>query len=277
MLARHATSPASLGGISTDELRGRYLVESLFAAGELRTAYTFEDRLVIGGVVPLADALELLPDGPVHAATFLSGRELGVLHVGGAPGIVSVDGTRHELGRLDSLYVGRGERAVAFASVDPAEPARFYLASAVAHRTCPDVLVPRSQIVPVEIGTGAGSSLRRLNKAIHPDHVETANLLMGFTELLEGSVWNTMPPHLHDRRTEIYFYFDLPETERVFHLMGEPTETRHLVVANEQAVISPPWSIHAAAGTCAYTFCWAMAGENNTYTDLDQVPLGGVR
>lgn len=277
MQVRHATNPDTLRGISTDELRGRYLVESIVLAGELRTVYTHEDRLVVGGAVPLAEPLELPPGGPVNAAAFLSGRELGVLHVGGGPGVVTVDGTRHELSRLDTLYVGRGERAISFASADPAEPARFYFASAVAHRACPDRRVARSEIVPVELGSSAGSSRRRLNKAIHPDHVETANLLMGFTELLEGSVWNTMPPHLHDRRTEVYFYFDLPETARVFHFMGEPDETRHLVVANEQAVVSPAWSIHAGAGTCAYTFCWAMAGENNTYTDLDAVDTMALR
>jgi 4-deoxy-L-threo-5-hexosulose-uronate ketol-isomerase len=273
MEIRHATSPDALLAATTAQLRQRHLVESMFVEGEIRTVYSHEDRLVLGGTVPLAALLALRPDGPVNSPTFLSHRELGVLHIGGGAGAVIVDGTRYALDPLDMLYVGRGERNVEFASLDAAHPARFYFASAVAHRACPDRLVTRSEVVPVEIGTTAGASRRRLYRVVHPDHVETANLLMGYTELLEGQVWNTMPPHLHDRRTEAYFYFDLPANERVLHLMGQPGETRHLVVANEQAVISPPWSIHAGAGTCGYTFCWAMAGENNTYTDLDQVAL----
>jgi len=276
MEIRHATSPDSLLTATTAQLRQRYLVEAILVEGELRTVYSHEDRLVLGGAVPLRAPLALRPDGPVNSPTFLTHRELGVLHTGGGAGAVIVDGQRFALEPLDMLYVGRGERMVDFVSSDADHPARFYFASAVAHRACADGLVARSEVVPIEIGTTVGASKRKLYKVIHPDHLETANLLMGYTELLDGQIWNTMPPHLHDRRTEAYFYFGLPVNDRVLHLMGQPGETRHLLVSNEQAVISPPWSIHAGAGTCAYAFCWAMAGENNTYTDLDQVPLAAL-
>jgi 4-deoxy-L-threo-5-hexosulose-uronate ketol-isomerase len=277
MQIRHATSPDWIRAVTTEELRGRFLVEGLFAADEVRMAYSHEDRLVIGGALPVTWPVTLDPAGPVNRTSFLTGRELGILHVGGGPGIVIVDGARHELGPLDMLYVGLGERTVEFASASAQAPARFYFVSATAHRSCPDVFVRSADVVPVEIGSAEGSSRRRLNKVIHPDHVETSNLLMGFTQMVPGDTWNTMPPHLHDRRTEIYFYFDLPVGERVFHFMGEPGETRHLVVENEQAVISPSWSIHAGVGTCAYTFCWAMAGENCDYGDLDPLKITGLR
>ncbi len=273
---REATNRESVRGATTDELRRRYLVDDLFQADQIRLVYAHEDRLVIGGVLPVARGLILEPEGPINQASFLSGRELAILHVGGGRGVVRIDGSRHELGPRDMLYVGRGQRTVEFGSVSDA-PTRYYLASAPAHRDCPDKLVSAGDVVPVDIGTAEGSSRRRLFKVVHPDHVESCNLLMGYTELWAGDTWNTMPPHLHDRRTEIYFYFDLPASERVFHFMGEPSETRHLVVENEQAVISPSWSIHAGVGTNAYTFCWAMAGENNVYSDLDPLKTTDLR
>ena len=271
MQVRHATNPETVRGATTDQLRQRYLVEAILVADELRTVYAHEDRLVIGGAVPVTRPLVLQPDGPVNSTAFLSRRELGILHNGGGTAVVAAGGVSHTLRERDMLYLGAGERTVEFASESPADPARLYFASALAPRRCPDRMVPRDEVVPIEIGTTAGASLRRLYRVIHPDHVETATLLMGYTELTPGNTWNTMPTHRHDRRTEVYFYFGLPENERVFHFMGEPGETRHLVVANEQAVISPPWSIHSGAGTSAYAFCWAMAGENNSYTDMDSV------
>jgi len=277
METRYARSPESLVGATTQELRSRYLATRLLEPGQLRTVYSFEDRIVVGGAVPLHESLPLVPEGPICSPEFLSRREVGVLHIGGGRGVVRAGEAIYELGPLDMLYLGAGERKVSFESPDAADPARFYLASAMAHRTCPDRLVARDQVVPVVLGSEAGSSRRRLYKVIHPDHVETASLLMGYTELETGSIWNTMPPHLHDRRTEVYFYFGLPERERVVHLLGEPEETRHLFVSNEEAVISPPWSIHAGAGTCAYTFCWAMTGENADYGDLDQVATTELR
>ena len=273
---REATNRESLRGATTDDLRRRYLVQALFEPDRICLVYTHEDRLVFGGALPVARNLTLEPEGPINRTSFLSGREMAILHVGGGGGVVRVDGGSHELGPHDMLYIGRGERRVEFTSVSDV-PARYYLASAPAHRDCPDKLVQAGDVVPVDIGTAEGSSRRRLYKVVHPDHVESCNLLMGYTELLAGDTWNTMPPHLHDRRTEIYFYFDLPASQRVFHFMGEPGETRHLVVENEQAVISPSWSIHAGVGTNAYTFCWAMAGENNDYGDLDPVKTTDLR
>ena len=277
MDVRHATSPDSLMGATTDDLRRRYLVESLLVPDQIRTVYAFDDRLVIGGAAPATRSLTLRPGGPVNSPSFLSARELGILHVAGGTAVVTVDGAPFELAQRDMLYLGRGERTVEFASAMADEPARLYLVSAVAHRACPDRKITRSEVVPTDLGSTEGSSRRRLFRVIHPDHVETANLLMGYTELVPGDTWNTMPPHLHDRRAEVYFYFDLPADQRVFHIMGEPGETRHLVVANEQVVISPPWSIHAGVGTSAYTFCWAVAGENNTYTDFDPVAITHLR
>ncbi|MCL4369004.1 MAG: 5-dehydro-4-deoxy-D-glucuronate isomerase [Actinobacteria bacterium] len=277
MQVRHALSPDALRGATTEELRRRYLVDSILAANDIRMVYVHDDRLVVGGVVPVAKPLTLRPDGPVNSPSFLSRRELGVLHTGGGTAVITVDGVVHALDERDMLYVGQGERTVEFASERPDDPARLYFASAPASRRCADRKIPRDAVVPIEIGTADGSSCRRLYRVVHPDHVETANLLMGYTELDPGNTWNTMPTHRHDRRTEIYFYFGLPAGERVFHFMGEPDETRHLVVAGEQAVISPPWSIHAGAGTSAYVFCWAMAGENNTYSDVDSVATTDLR
>ncbi len=277
MQVRHATDPEAVREATTDQLRRRYLVEALLVPDGLRAVYAHEDRLVIGGAVPTTRPLVLQPDGPVNSTSFLSRRELGILHTGGGTAVVAVDGVSYALRERDMLYLGAGERTVQFASDSPDDPARLYFASALAPHRCPDRRILRDDVAPVEIGSTAGASLRRLYRVIHPDHVETASLLMGYTELTPGSTWNTMPTHRHDRRTEVYFYFGLPENERVFHFMGEPGETRHLVVANEQAVISPPWSIHAGVGTSAYAFCWAMAGENNAYTDMDSVATTDLR
>jgi 4-deoxy-L-threo-5-hexosulose-uronate ketol-isomerase len=277
MELRHASSPDGLADGTTDDLRRRYLLESLLVANEIRAAYLYQDRLVVGGAVPIAEPLPLTPDGPIRSPSFLTGRELGILHVGGGRGVIRVADEVHQLDCLDMLYLGCGDRTVRFESEDPRRPARFYFVSARAHRTCGDRLVRRDQVQPVELGDDTSASRRHLYRVIHPDHVETASLLMGYTQLVPGSVWNTMPPHLHDRRTEVYFYFDLPDGERVFHFMGQPRATRHLVVANEQAVLSPPWSIHSGVGTAAYAFCWAMAGENTSYTDLDVVPTADLR
>ena len=276
MIVKPATSPDSLPGATPHELRKRYLIESLLTPGELQTAYAFEDRLVVGGAVPTTKSLALEPGGPVNATSFLSRREIGILHAGGGPAVVKADGIPYDLTVRDMLYLGSGEREVEFASTQPDDPARLYFASAVAHRSCPDRKIARDEVEPIGLGSAEGSSRRHLYRVIDPARVETASLLMGYTELVAGDTWNTMPPHLHDRRAEIYFYFDLPDDQRVFHLMGAPDQTRHIVVANEQAVISPPWSIHAGVGTCAYTFCWAVAGENTAYGDLDPVAVADL-
>lgn len=272
MEVRQATSAESLVGASTDELRRRYLVASLFQRDRVRLVYSHEDRLIVGGAVPATQPLRLEPGGPVRALHFLENREAGILHVGGGPGLVTVAGDRHELAPRDILYVGRGARTLEFESGSEAEPARFYIVSAVAHRAFPDARIREVDVAPAELGSADNASRRDLRKYVHPDHCESAALVMGVTTLQPGSVWNTMPAHVHDRRTEIYLYFGLPEGDRVVHLMGTPEETRSLVVASEEAVISPAWSIHAGVGTAPYRFCWAMAGENTDYTDIDPVP-----
>jgi len=274
---RHAVSPDSIRGASTDDLRARHLVEDLFVAGELNLVYSVEDRLVIGGAVPTSEPLALLPAGPVNTPHFLARREVAVLHVGGGPAAVTVDGERHELDVRDCLFAGQGSVSVELSSASPAAPARLYLVSAVAHRACPTRRVTMAELEPTVLGAAETSNRRRIYRYVNPDAVESSALLMGVTMLEPGDTWNTMPPHTHDRRAEIYLYFDLPAAARVFHFMGEPAETRHLVVANEQAVISPCWSIHAGSGTAAYSFCWAMAGENMVYNDMEQVAMAALR
>lgn len=264
-------------GASTDDLRGRHLVEGLFTPGDLNLVYSFEDRLVIGGAVPTTEPILLEPVGPVNTERFLSRREAAVLNVGGGTGIVTVDGERFELEPRDCVFAGQGSESVELASASADDPARLYLASAVAHRRCPTRKVTMADLEPTVLGAAETSNRRRLFRYVNADAVESSALMLGVTVLETGDTWNTMPPHTHDRRSEIYLYFELPETARVVHLMGEPAQTRHLVVANEQAVISPSWSIHAGSGTTAYAFCWAMAGENMVYNDMDQVAMGDLR
>jgi 4-deoxy-L-threo-5-hexosulose-uronate ketol-isomerase len=264
-------------GASTEDLRARHLVEGLFADGQLNLVYSFEDRMVIGGAVPVTEPLALRPVGPVNTEHFLSRREVAILHVGGGPGVVTVDGERYELDVRDCLFAGQGSVSVELASASAGRPARLYLVSTVAHRACPTRRVTMADLEPTVLGAAETSNRRRLYRYVNADAVESSSLLLGVTVLDTGDTWNTMPPHTHDRRSEIYLYFDLPETARVVHLMGEPAETRHLVVANEQAVISPCWSIHAGSGTTAYAFCWAMAGENMVYNDMDQVGMAELR
>jgi 4-deoxy-L-threo-5-hexosulose-uronate ketol-isomerase len=274
---REATSPETLAGASTEELRRRYLLRSLFEPGRLRLVYSHEDRLIVGGAVPTGQRLRLEPEDPLRARHFLENREAGILHVGGGPGVVTVDGQRYELAPRDILFVGRGAEEVELESASGTDPSRLYVVSAVAHRAFPTVQIREDDVSPVELGSPDRASLRDLRRYVPPDVGQSAALMMGVTTLHPGSVWNTMPAHTHDRRTEVYLYFDLPEDDRVVHLMGAPEETRTLVVANEEAVISPPWSIHSGVGTASYRFCWAMAGENTDYDDMDPVPPSGLR
>lgn len=266
---RQATAPASVETATYAELRERYLSDRLFADGEVRAVYTHEDRMVIAGAVPPASGeLELPVFEPLRAQHFLERRELGIINVG-APGEVLVDGEPLELGTLDGAYVGRGRR-VAFRGAG----ARFYLVSAAAHAEHPVAVFRRSEVEPVELGDQSGANVRSLYRYIWgPGGHPSCQLQMGVTVIADGSVWNTMPPHLHDRRTEVYLYTQLPEDGRVLHVMGEPGATRHLWVGNDQAVIAPSWSVHSGAGTGSYAFIWAMAGENTDYTDLEPVSL----
>ncbi|MCL8024482.1 5-dehydro-4-deoxy-D-glucuronate isomerase [Nocardioides bruguierae] len=265
---RHSTSPAGAETATTADLRRDFLVEDLFVEGQVTATYTHDDRMVIGGAVPGTGQLDLPAYTDVLGVeSHLERRELGVINVGGS-GHVLVDGDKHELGHLDGLYVGRGSE-VSFAGADAA----FYFVSAPAHATYPTTALKHDEVEPVALGSKSGANERHLYRYAWGEELKTAVLQFGVTVIADGSVWNTFPPHLHDRRTEVYLYCDLEADDRVFHLMGRPGGTRHLVVKDRQAVISPPWSIHSGAATGSYAFVWAMAGENNAYTDLQSVPL----
>ena len=268
MQVRYSTSPTSAETATTADLRDSFLVQDLFVAGEVNATYTHEDRMVIGGAVPGTGQLDLPAYADVLGTeSHLERRELGIVNVGGA-GHVLVDGEKFELEHLDGLYVGRGSE-VAFAGADAA----FYFVSAGAHASYPAALLSHSEVEPVALGSTEAANERSLYRYVWGQDVETSVLQFGLTVIADGSVWNTFPPHLHARRTEVYCYVDLDEEDRVFHFMGQPGHTRHLVMKNREAVIAPPWSIHAGAGTGSYAFIWAMAGENNCYTDLPPVPV----
>ena len=261
--------------MSARELRATFLLDALDAPGEIRLAYVEADRAVIGMASPVASSLSLLSEPELRAQYFLERRELGALNIGGA-GTVRVEGEAFELNNLDCLYIGRGNKNVAFESKDAGQPAIFYLLSYPAHAEYPLTLVRKEDANPTEIGSGENANRRVVCKYIHLQGARSCQLVMGVTHLREGSVWNTMPPHTHMRRSEIYMYFNLPENDRVFHLMGASDDTRHLVIGNRDVAISPPWSIHSGAGTHAYSFCWGMGGENQDYADMDALRIGDL-
>jgi 4-deoxy-L-threo-5-hexosulose-uronate ketol-isomerase len=260
------------GHMSTEELRATFLLEGLFAPGAIQLVYVDLDRTVIGSAVPLAEPLPLPCPGQFRATSFTERRELGVFNIG-FNGSVHVDGETYPLGNRDALYVGRGHHSISFSSTDPDAPAEFYLLSYPAHAAHPIAFVRSAELAPQTIGDPATANLRSIHRLIHLDGVASCQLVMGFTTLHPGSVWNTMPPHTHMRRSEVYLYFDLPSDQRVVHLMGPAHQTRHLVVANKQVAISPLWSIHAGVGTASYSFCWGMGGENQVYTDMDPLNI----
>jgi 4-deoxy-L-threo-5-hexosulose-uronate ketol-isomerase len=262
--------------LTTNELRAGYLVQNLFQPGTVQLVYTDLDRAVLGGVVPTSQKLALGTSKELAANYFAERREIGIINIGGK-GSVTVDGKEFVLAKRDCLYVGRGSKQIEFSSVNPQEPACFYLVSYPAHATHPTRLATAADAAAVELGTQRDANQRTIRKYIHTGGISSCQLVMGFTELKEGSVWNTMPPHTHTRRTEVYLYFDVASDAAVFHFMGGAQATRHLVVRNGEAVLSPPWSMHCGAGTRNYCFIWAMGGENQEFTDMDQVAVKDLK
>ncbi len=272
MEIRFQNSPGETKKMTTSELRENFLMGGLMKDDEVNLIYSHYDRMIVGGARPVSKTIELPNDEELRADYFLQRRELGIINVGGKGSITAGD-IKYELSKLDALYISKGTRKVLFESIDKNDPAVFYLLSAPAHRDCETRLMKKEETSPVELGASATANKRTIYKYIHADGIQSCQLVMGLTMLAEGSVWNTMPAHTHTRRMEAYFYFDVPGEHRVIHFMGEPKETRHIVVANHEAVVSPPWSIHAGCGTSNYGFIWGMAGENYTYTDMDPAPI----
>lgn len=275
--SRWAIDPDAAALMGTDELRMNFLIKELFTAGRIRLTYTHYDRMIVGGAMPVEKPLALETIKPTGTKSFLERREMMAVNIGG-PGTIEADGETFAAGTRDMVYLGMGLGSVSFASADKANPAKFYLLSAPAHQAYPSMLLQIDKAKRLDLGAAETCNQRSIFQFIHPESpAKTCQLVVGLTTFAPGSVWNTMPCHIHDRRMEAYLYFDLPNTARVFHMMGEADETRHLVVANEQAVLSPGWSIHAGVGTASYTFIWAMAGDNVDYTDIDPVAIGDLR
>ncbi|WP_067779296.1 5-dehydro-4-deoxy-D-glucuronate isomerase [Actinomyces vulturis] len=273
---RHAHGPADIARFTTEELRQEFLVEKVFVPGEIKLTYTYHDRMIFGGVTPTDAPLEIVLDKELGVDYFLEIREMGVINIGG-PGSIEIDGQREAMVKQDGFYIGKETRHVVFSSDDPANPARFYIASAPAHQKYPNVRINIADIKPIETGEGLTLNERKIYQYVHPNVCQSAQLQMGLTMLAPGSAWNTMPCHTHARRMEAYVYFDMDEEARVFHLMGEPDATKHLVMGNDDAVISPSWSIHSGVGTSNYSFIWAMCGENKAYTDMDVLPASALK
>lgn len=272
MEVRHAIDPEGAKGYSTQEIRKHFLIQDLFTPDAAKMVYAYYDRLIVGGVCPSRTLMLTVDEKLIGASYLLERREMGVINIGGR-GTVSVDGTAYELDTRDGLYIGMGSKELAFSSEDKGTPAKFYLNCAPAHQGYPTEKIGFNDTEPSHLGSREKSNERTIHKFIHPDGVRSCQLVMGMTLLDPGCVWNTMPVHTHQRRIEAYLYFNVPDDEVVFHFMGEPEETRHIVVRNEEAVLSPSWSIHSGSGTFNYTFIWGMAGENQTFSDMDAVPM----
>jgi 4-deoxy-L-threo-5-hexosulose-uronate ketol-isomerase len=276
MQIRFESSRKEVSQMNTEALRENFLVPDIFENDKINFVYTHYDRVMIGGAIPVTTSLKLETYDALKANYFLERREIGIINIGG-DGKITADGNTFEISKLGCVYVGKGTQEVTLSSNDPANPAVFYLLSSPAHQAYPARLFTKEDATPVTIGSPETSNHRTIYKYIHLDGIQSSQLVMGLTVLQTGSVWNTMPSHVHDRRMEAYCYFDVPQNQRILHLMGEPSETRHLWVADRQAIISPPWSVHSGCGTSNYSFIWGMAGENKDYTDMDAVAIADLK
>jgi 4-deoxy-L-threo-5-hexosulose-uronate ketol-isomerase len=268
--------PEDFKTYQTEKIRERFLMDKLVQPNQINLVYTHYDRMVIGAANPTTEKIALSSYPNLRAEYFLERREIGIINVAG-DGEVTADGQTYAVNKLDCLYIGKGVKEVSFSNKDAAQPAVFYILSAPAHATYPTTRMGHSEAAKVNAGTTSMANVRVINKYIHAEGIQSCQLVMGLTILSEGSVWNTMPPHVHDRRMEAYFYFDLPAGQRIFHYMGEGQDTRHIVMDNYEAVVSPPWSIHAGSGTASYSFIWGMAGENLDYTDMDAIAITDIK
>ncbi len=273
---RYAMHPEQMKGLDTGEIRRHFLIDRLFEKDEMNLVYSHIDRIIVGGACPTDKKLELKVTKELGVDSFLQRREMGIINIG-SKGIVYIDGKEYILEKKECLYVGMGSKEVSFKSLDRNDPAKFYFNSTPAHVTYPIVRLSMNDAQRVNLGTPDKANVRTIYQFIHPKVLNSCQLVMGMTVLEPNSIWNTMPCHTHDRRMEVYLYFDLPDDSLVFHLIGEPKETRHIVLRNEQAVISPSWSIHSGVGTSNYTFIWGMAGENQTFTDMDEIPMSELK
>jgi 4-deoxy-L-threo-5-hexosulose-uronate ketol-isomerase len=276
MQTRYGNSPKETASMNTSELRENFLIENLFVENQITFTYSMYDRMIIGGAKPANTKLVLGNYSELKSEYFLERREMGIINIGGDGKIVA-DGVEYLLAKQDCLYLGKGVANVSFESISADNSAHFYLLSCPAHSQFPTRLMTASEASPVTLGSTETANLRTIYKYIHLEGIRSSQLVVGLTKLAVGCVWNTMPTHVHDRRMEAYCYFDVPENQRVMHFMGHPQETRHLVVNNHQAIISPPWSIHSGSGTSNYSFIWGMAGENQVYSDMDAVDLKDLR
>lgn len=276
MEIRFQNSPKETSTMNTQQLRDNFHVPGLMTDDQLQLVYSHYDRVILGGAKPVNSHITLANHPELRAEYFLERREIGIINVGGE-GTVTADGKEFQLNKLDCLYLGKGTKDVVFKSRDAKQPANYFLLSAPAHQTYENRKLSKEEASPVTLGDQSTANLRTIYKYIHLDGIRSCQLVMGLTVLNDGSVWNTMPSHTHTRRMEAYFYFDVQEQHRVFHFMGEPTETRHMLIANHDAIISPPWSIHSGCGTASYSFIWGMAGENLVFTDMDAVPISELR
>ena len=276
MQIRFQNSPKETSQMNTQQLREKFLVQNIMQPGKIELVYSHFDRLIIGGAVPTTEAISLPNEDELKAKFFLERREMGIINVGGK-GTVTADGEAYEIDKLECVYLGKGTQEVSFSSNSADAPAHFYILSLPAHHTYPNKMMTKAEAAPVNLGDISTSNKRTIYKYIHNDGIESCQLVMGLTTLEPGSVWNSVPPHTHTRRMEAYFYFDVDAAQRVMHFMGEPQETRHLVVANHEAAISAPWSMHFGVGTASYGFIWGMAGENKEFTDMDPQPIASLK